>query len=502
MDLVIFDTNAWLNLYTIYPQSLSEIIPKFSQEKGLFWIPEQVYWEFGNHVNDKRKYAIDTIDAASKNARKHTNDAKDKVTQELCNLRNNVILSDTTIISSIEAKFSAIHTFLEQELEKLDQSHRQDTAIIAKGHDIVQKLIDDIYSYSPPYLSTAVQRIKLYEEGELRVKYHIPPGLTDTEKSGSDPTEIYRRRYGDFLIWKDVLRKTEELIHTLSPNEKLHVIFVEEEKKGDWWIERGKRVISPVLEEEFDSVANGKADIEMVNFVTFLQQYGSIFGIEDATICALVTKNRYKETVIAEINSQAYELLTTALNTHYSSPEAQKTLFENNVLWDDVIFSVSDFTLNVIDVRPPIIDEDGHDVCVTGAIKFVCVANLTKNFDNDHTEQLHVRKFGTAFINLKVSIDYSQGYETARYNISDAQVEFRPRTIQRRIRSLKQLHEVRSAVFERDNFTCQICGYSSHDGAELCIDHIIPYSQGGSDELDNLQTLCTRCNRSKADKIM
>jgi 5-methylcytosine-specific restriction endonuclease McrA len=36
------------------------------------------------------------------------------------------------------------------------------------------------------------------------------------------------------------------------------------------------------------------------------------------------------------------------------------------------------------------------------------------------------------------------------------------------------------------------------DGIELEFDHRIPVSEGGTDALDNLQTLCSHCNRGKA----
>ena len=36
----------------------------------------------------------------------------------------------------------------------------------------------------------------------------------------------------------------------------------------------------------------------------------------------------------------------------------------------------------------------------------------------------------------------------------------------------------------------------------LEIDHIIPLSRGGTDELQNLQTLCYNCNREKSDLII
>ena len=58
---------------------------------------------------------------------------------------------------------------------------------------------------------------------------------------------------------------------------------------------------------------------------------------------------------------------------------------------------------------------------------------------------------------------------------------------------------IRSAVFERDNYTCTYCG--SH-GVRLECGHIVPVSKGGDSELDNLTTACHACNRSKAGKLL
>ena len=56
--------------------------------------------------------------------------------------------------------------------------------------------------------------------------------------------------------------------------------------------------------------------------------------------------------------------------------------------------------------------------------------------------------------------------------------------------------EVRWAVWERDNFTCQYCGVRR----DLSVDHIVPESKGGGIEMANLQTLCSKCNSRKGDK--
>lgn len=58
---------------------------------------------------------------------------------------------------------------------------------------------------------------------------------------------------------------------------------------------------------------------------------------------------------------------------------------------------------------------------------------------------------------------------------------------------------VKIAVAHRDEGTCRQCG-SAYD---LQYDHIVPYSLGGSsDDVDNIQLLCGRCNRRKSNRYV
>jgi hypothetical protein len=61
---------------------------------------------------------------------------------------------------------------------------------------------------------------------------------------------------------------------------------------------------------------------------------------------------------------------------------------------------------------------------------------------------------------------------------------------------------MRWQVFQRDMWKCVACGRTSHDGAILHVDHIIPQSRGGSSTLDNYQTLCDICNIGKSNRDM
>ena len=63
---------------------------------------------------------------------------------------------------------------------------------------------------------------------------------------------------------------------------------------------------------------------------------------------------------------------------------------------------------------------------------------------------------------------------------------------------------LRFKVMQRDNFKCCMCGVSpaKDPNVELHIDHIVPWSKGGETTIDNLQTLCSKCNLGKSDLSM
>lgn len=61
--------------------------------------------------------------------------------------------------------------------------------------------------------------------------------------------------------------------------------------------------------------------------------------------------------------------------------------------------------------------------------------------------------------------------------------------------------KLRYQVLKRDCFKCCACGASpaKEPAVELHVDHIVPWSKGGETTLENLQTLCSKCNLGKGD---
>jgi ATP adenylyltransferase len=58
---------------------------------------------------------------------------------------------------------------------------------------------------------------------------------------------------------------------------------------------------------------------------------------------------------------------------------------------------------------------------------------------------------------------------------------------------------LRYEVLKRAKFRCELCGISAEDKA-LQVDHIVPRSKGGADDITNLQALCDSCNAMKRDR--
>lgn len=63
---------------------------------------------------------------------------------------------------------------------------------------------------------------------------------------------------------------------------------------------------------------------------------------------------------------------------------------------------------------------------------------------------------------------------------------------------------LRFKVMARDNFKCRICGRSpaTDPAIVLHVDHIKPWAKGGETTMENLQTLCSKCNLGKSDLLI
>lgn len=238
--LFVFDTNVLLNLYRYGKETREEFFEVLQQLSPRIWIPHYVALEF--HRN--RLGVIAEQSSLFTDARKAVTLAKTTLVNELGTLRldrRHSSIRPDTLIADISTR---IDHFV-QELAELQKSQQQLT-----GSDPVLERIQSLFDGRAGRSPSSQQQIdKIYADGELRYKRRLPPGYIDSKKDKKDDGDdefssgglCYRRKFGDLLIWSQLLE------HAKSEN--LHaVILVTNDQKDDWFLKvdcEGPQTIGP-----------------------------------------------------------------------------------------------------------------------------------------------------------------------------------------------------------------------------------------------------------------
>lgn len=105
----------------------------------------------------------------------------------------------------------------------------------------------------------------------------------------------------------------------------------------------------------------------------------------------------------------------------------------------------------------------------------------------------YARRFGSWSAALTAFVVYAEGTDP----VTPSSTASSPAKRTPRDPSLR----LRFRVLQRDHFACRSCGASPAKDpcVELHVDHVLAWSAGGETTLENLQTLCDRCNLGKSD---
>jgi 5-methylcytosine-specific restriction enzyme A len=58
--------------------------------------------------------------------------------------------------------------------------------------------------------------------------------------------------------------------------------------------------------------------------------------------------------------------------------------------------------------------------------------------------------------------------------------------------------KLRDSILKRDCYLCQVCSTKGRVTIANQVDHIIPKAKHGTDDPDNLQSICARCHLDKS----
>ena len=243
--VIVFDTCALLDFYYMIPDYqviMSDIINYLSNR---IWLPAQV-------VNE---YEKNSKSAMLKPITENYQD-KEIQTNHLVQILKTYIaqwekqyyhpyLNDAKLeeikdsLAIIEPEIAKIKTTVAMEY----QARKQEIRDIQKK-DVVSTAVRSL-AHGNPFSFSEIKGI--IQEGSYRYANEIGPGYKDRE------TKIGIRKYGDLIIWKEIMRHAKE--------EKRDVIFITNDTKGDWIIvdeaKKDKRYETP----NADEIGNPKREL-------------------------------------------------------------------------------------------------------------------------------------------------------------------------------------------------------------------------------------------------
>lgn len=249
--LFIFDTNVLLNLYRYQESTRDALLEVMETLKGKMWIPFHVGLEY--HRN--RLKVIAEQKTRFSEVKNIIADSISKIEDEFNKMQLKTRHSQINPENIIK-QYRAIQKEYEEELSKLE-----DSCITVSSEDIIRDRLDELYDGKigkPPKTQEEVN--ELFEEGDARYSNCIPPGFKDDSKDKTKSDEfsyagiVYRRKYGDLIIWKQIISYARE-------KKVSKIIFVTDDKKADWWWKErcdGEKTIGvrPELREEILRDAN------------------------------------------------------------------------------------------------------------------------------------------------------------------------------------------------------------------------------------------------------
>lgn len=427
---IVMDTNVWLDLYTLAPSTIKLIIDSMEMNNGLFWMPNQVFVEFNRHVGKSRDTALGRYKDLKNSTCQILNSAINNINGEINKLKNK---GNTEAIPVYDGVISNLNNQMEDiasKIDEIDNEYIKETECINKQNDIISNLVSLLHENSGTLGFNIKELMEIYEEGEKRYKYKISPGYTDESKKEKSETEpqFLLRKYGDLILWKEILKKVK--------NEQTSLIFVQNEKKSDWWDKRehDSKNIPRVLKEEFRDAASEGSSFLMIDFEEFIYHYGNKFEMPDTSIQQITLKLKYKKALTDYLEANKNMLAEEHLLSHYQDCDYNNPLchaLNDLSFFGGSVDSLEDFTIDNINiVKSEIVDDGDYDLrSLESEVELECTAFITE-YINKHVYHNGRVKIKLAFdlkvdffLNISsVDLEYKDAIEINDTNIDNIEI--------------------------------------------------------------------------------
>jgi len=245
---LVLDANVLLNLYRFSEDARSDFISLLNDYRERIWIPHQVAFEF---LENRPKLIVDQA----------------KVLEEFSKK-----LQES--LSTLESPKT--HPFVKPEtLDKLREAIKEVSSELEEGRSHMEarlsadELLEQVSSLTDGRVGSGFtdgELLQIFKDGEERYKQKIPPGFRDDGKGSEQTLASQRRRFGDYIIWREMLG--------YASRNSSDIIFVTADGKEDWWAEQSGRKLGPRAELVAEFCTTTGQKIVMYTAQRFLEKHG------------------------------------------------------------------------------------------------------------------------------------------------------------------------------------------------------------------------------------
>jgi hypothetical protein len=229
---LVLDTNVLLQLYRLPKSSRDEVIGLLRTFNDRLWIPHHVGLEFERNrlavIGSEGKRIDDVLTLSEESIRSLV----DKVGQlELA--KRAVGIDEDGLRAMLQEAGSKVRSALESARKSQIEISLEDSV-----RDEINALLDGKVGAKP---TSQAEIDALYQDGERRYACRVPPGFKDSSKDEAVYVAggyAYKRRFGDLLIWKQILDHASE--------SKIKILgLITSDVKEDWWLRLGGKTLGP-----------------------------------------------------------------------------------------------------------------------------------------------------------------------------------------------------------------------------------------------------------------
>jgi|GEM_PF-2528507 len=409
--LVVIDSCSWLDLYRYAPEASKKILDNLQHEdvEERIWIPHQVYEEYF----ENKSTVISEAHKKFENVTKEVQVAISKANKTI----------NTKFNRYGKFKFPEIHTLkndLEQLLIQLEEKADGFKSIVSQDieenrlvlkEDLVNSFISELKeSGQLGERFSIIEKLKIYQEGEQRYKYQIPPGYKDIIKDADDKSKT--KKFGDLLIWKELLIK--------ASTDSVPFIFITDDEKEDWWklnitnshLGEKVEILEPREEllSEFAEVALVETDGLLM---LTLQEFNSL-------ISSLLNLYSETEVYVNEIELSPDEVVEEIINEKEWGVVLEDSLdLTASLIHDGELQDLTDEILVDVEIleflKPEFSDlyadneedEDGVLISIEGNFRSKLIVNIQTALSSEYREwvKAYLEILGNINIDFKITYD-------------------------------------------------------------------------------------------------